>query len=63
MKQNRLKSKIVWAAVAAQVIVILLVTKAVTTDQIHIIEVVIGAVLEILTTVGILNNPTDKEKF
>ena len=59
-KQNRLKSKVTWMAVAAQVIII------VTTflpDIAQEVKVVINAVLEILTVVGILNNPTDKENF
>lgn len=63
MKQNRLRSKVVWAAIAAQVLTILLVTHIVTSETANIAEIIVASILEILVTVGVLNNPTDKEKF
>lgn len=63
MKQNRFKSKVLWMAVTAQVGVILIATGAVSVSELQTVNTIIAAVLEILVTVGILNSPTDKEKF
>lgn len=63
MKQSRWKSKVMWAAVAAQVIVILQVTGLVTPSDIELINTVITATLQILVLVGVLNSPTTKDGF
>ena len=59
--QNRLKSKVVWLSVLGQVVLIggLYLAPEVS-EQVKVIGFV---VIEILTLVGILNNPTNKEKF
>ena len=58
--QNRLKSKVVWAAVLAQV---LLIVTLVAPEISNTLKIVGGAIIEILTLFGILNNPTDKGSF
>ena len=63
MDQNRLKSKVVWLAILAQVVVVLQLTHAVSQGEIDIIKGVVVAVLEALTIFGVLNNPTSKTGF
>ena len=63
MKQNRFKSKVVWLAVLAQVIVILQITGLLTVSEIEMINISVTAVLQILTLFGVLNSPTDADKF
>jgi len=60
--KERLKSRVVWGAVLAQVIIIIgvFLPDATITAE---IKAVFTAVLEIFTIFGILNNPTDKENF
>lgn len=58
--QNRIKSKIVWVSVLAQVILIVGLINPGITDNVKIVG---SAVIEILTLFGILNNPTNKEGF
>lgn len=60
MKQSRWTSKILWASIIAQVLVILQITgtlKAIGLDAGYIGNVV-AAVLQLLVTVGVLNDPT-----
>jgi len=61
MTQNRWKSKVLWMSIIAQVIALLSVFGVwqligVTEDWVN--KVVIIA-MELLTTLGIVNNPTD----
>ena len=58
--QNRFKSAVVWGAVLAQVLLIIGLVNPDITDEIKLVG---GAVIEILTLFGILNNPTNKEGF
>ena len=58
--KERLKSKVVWLSVLAQVIIIVGVFCPDITDEVKIIGT---ALLEIATLFGILNNPTDRDKF
>ena len=60
MKQKRLHSKVVWTAVLAQLLLIITLYNKDIAEPIKIIGM---AVIEILTLVGILNNPTDKDNF
>ena len=64
-KQNRWKSKVLWGAIAAQVIAILAFTGVlrligVTEDWANTL---IGAVLQLLVLLGVVNNPTDSENY
>ena len=58
--QNRFKSSVVWIAVLSQVILILGTFLPDLTDEVKLIG---GALIEVLTLFGILNNPTNKEGF
>lgn len=63
--QNRFKSKVVWLSVISMILLILDtlgVYKKIGITQ-DSIRVVIDAVLSILVLFGVLNNPTDTEKF
>jgi uncharacterized membrane protein len=65
MKQNRWKSKVLWAAIAAQVIALLQLTGALEAIGIDagLIGDVVAGVLQLLVILGILNNPTDKDNY
>lgn len=63
IEQNRLKSKVVWLSVLAQIIVVLQLTGVLEISQIEIINGVATAVIQMLVLFGILNNPTDKNNF
>jgi uncharacterized membrane protein len=62
-KQNRWKSKVLWAAIAAQVVAILAFTGVL--DMLGVTEAWVntgvGSVLQLLVLLGIVNNPTDSE--
>ena len=55
--KERLSSKVVWTAILAQVLLIVALYWPGIADQ---IKIVATAVIEILTLIGILNNPADK---
>lgn len=61
--QNRFKSKVLWAAVAAQVLSLLVTVGVIDTGLSATLEGVVVAVLEMLTVFGVLNNPTSKQNF
>lgn len=61
--QSRLRSKVVWLSVLAQVIVILQLTHVLPQTDIDVINGVVIAVLEALSIFGILNNPTNATGF
>lgn len=63
MKQDRLKSKVVWLAVLAQVIIIAQVTGVLTISQIEIVNTGATALIQIFVLFGILNSPTDADNF
>ncbi len=58
--KNRLTSPVVWLSILSQILLIITLYNPAIIDNIKIIGV---AVIEILTLVGFLNNPTDKENF
>jgi len=58
--KKRLKSKAVWIAVLSQVLLIVALSIPELSDTIKIVG---GALIEIATLFGILNNPTDTENF
>lgn len=63
--QSRFRSKVMWAAVAAQVISICQLTGIFKNYGLDAGSVgdIIAAVLQVLTLVGVLNNPTDSQSF
>lgn len=58
--QNRFRSKVVWGAVLGQILLVIGIFLPNISNE---VKVVGGAVIEILTLFGILNNPTNKEGF
>jgi len=65
MTQNRFKSKVLWAAIAAQIIALFQLTGLF--EQIGIdaglVGDVVAGVFQLLVLFGILNNPSDKQDF
>lgn len=57
---ERLKSPVVWISVISQVALIVAIFNPEITDTVKIVG---GAVVELLTLFGILNNPENKEGF
>lgn len=60
---DRIKSPVVLAAIAAQVLSILVMVGVIDTGMSEALNGLVVAVLEALTVFGVLNNPTDKEHF
>lgn len=58
-EQNRFRSPVLWAAVCAQALALLVVLGVIDTGLSEAIEAVVVAVLELLTAFGVLNNPTN----
>ena len=63
MNQNRLKSKVLWAAVAAQIVSLLLALGVIDTTLGATVNEITAGVLQLLVLFGVLNNPTDGESF
>lgn len=63
MDQNRLKSPVVWAAVVAQFLTILLTLNVIDTGFSEAANAVAAGILQLLTIFGVLNNPTDAGGF
>ena len=63
MEQNRIKSKVVWGTLAAQILSILVLLEVFTPTQSEVINQVVGAVLQLLVVYGVLNNPTSATTF
>ena len=63
--QNRFQSKVLWAAIVAQIIALGQLTGLF--EQLGIDAGMIGdvaaGILQLLVLFGVLNNPTDSEKF
>ena len=63
--QNRFKSKVLWAAIIAQVIALMQMTGVM--DAIGLDAGLAGdigaCVLQLLVLIGVLNNPTDGENW
>ena len=63
MEQNRLKSKVVWATLAAQILSILVLLEVLTPTQSEVINQVVGSLLQMAVVYGVLNNPTSSTTF
>lgn len=59
MYQNRLNSKVLWAALAAQIVQVLVLTGVIDTGLGGVVNGVVAALLEALVAFGVLNNPTN----
>lgn len=65
MSQSRWKSKVLWSAIASQIITLLQLTGVFAkmgVDSGYVGDVV-AIILGLLVTVGVINNPTDSESF
>lgn len=63
MEQNRFKSPVLWASLAAQLLSMLVLLGVIDTGVSEAIDGVVGAVLQLLAAFGVLNNPTSKTGF
>lgn len=63
MEQNRFKSPVVWSAVIAQVLSILVLMEVINPTQSETINGVVVSVLQLLVAFGVLNNPRDAGNF
>ena len=63
MTRNRFRSPVLWSTLAAQLLSILLLFGVIDISQSTVVEGVIAGILEILTIVGILNNPTNADSW
>ena len=65
MNQNRWKSKVLWTAIAAQIVALLAFTGVLQMIGVteEWVNTVIGGVLQLLVLLGVVNNPTDSEKI
>lgn len=63
MLKNRLKSPVVWASIAAQALSILVLLGVIGQEWSNAISGIVSAFLEALTIFGVLNNPTETNKF
>jgi uncharacterized membrane protein len=63
MEQNRWTSPVLWAAIVAQVVSILLMVGAIGTGLGEQVNQVAGGILQLLVLVGVLNNPTDGQNW
>ena len=61
--QNRLNSPVVWAALAAQILAILVTLGVIDMGQSEAVNAVVTAVLELFVVFGVFNNPTNREEF
>lgn len=59
MEQNRFKSPILWSALAAQLLSMLVVLGVIDTGLSEAIEGVFAAVVQLFVAFGVLNNPTN----
>lgn len=60
---KRFLSPVTIAAVSSQLLSILIVLEVITPSESEAINLAIAAFLELLVTFGVLNNPTDANKF
>lgn len=63
MEQNRWKSIVLWEALASQIISMLILLKVIDTGMGEVVNQVVAGVLQILTLVGVINNPKDPIKW
>ncbi len=61
--QHRLKSKVVWISVVAQVVSILITLGVIDMGMGDTLNAVAVSICELLVVFGVLNNPTDSGAF
>lgn len=60
---ERLKSWAVWVAVVAQILSILVLLEVITPTQSEQYNQIIGYILQLGVAFGVLNNPTEPDRF
>ena len=60
---KRILSPVTIAAIVSQLLSILIVLEVITPSESETINTLIAALLELLVTFGVLNNPTDTKNF
>ena len=63
MEQNRFKSPVVWASIATLFVGLLMQIGVIGDSENQQIMTVVGTAIELLTVIGVLNNPTSKDSF
>lgn len=63
MMKDRLKSPVVWSAVLAQVLTILVTLGVLDVGQSETVNAVIAGIMQLLVLFGVLNNPTNESGF
>jgi uncharacterized membrane protein len=63
MKQVKWKSPVLWGAVGAQIVSILLLFGVIGGEQGELINNVIAGILQIFVLFGVLNNPNSLDSF
>ena len=57
--QNRWKSPVLWMAVISQIMGIIILANLLPIELADHYKAILFAILELLTTIGVLNNPKD----
>jgi phi LC3 family holin len=63
MYQSRFKSPVVWGAIIAQVLSILVALGVLLPDASEAVNAVVSSVLQMLVVFGVLNDPSNKTDF
>jgi len=61
--REKLRSKTLWLSIVAQVVAILIATGKIDAGQGQTINNLVAGCLQILVTIGIVNNPNDPTKL
>ncbi len=61
--KEKLRSKVLWGSIAAQVVAILIAAGKIDAGMGDTINSTLAGVMQILVTVGILNNPNDASRL
>lgn len=62
-KDGRWQSPVLWTSLIAQIVALLLLFKVIDLQMGETINIAAGMIAQMLVTVGIFNNPTDKENW
>ena len=63
MEQSRWRSPVLWSTIATLIVGLLMQLGVIGDEQNKHIMMITGTVLELLSVIGILNNPKDKKNF
>lgn len=63
MEQNRFRSPVVWVSLATLIVGLLMQVGIIGDTENKQIMQIVGTIIEMLTVIGILNNPTNKTQF